>query len=84
MTGDFCNQDGARKLKAKIEEYWAERGFDVHIDLVDAGFVPAMRSARTDVRSNMVNGMPPRRKARQDARQEMVAGKPGSYLRGLA
>jgi hypothetical protein len=33
----------------------------VDVDLVDAGFVPAMRSARTDVRSNMVNGMPRRR-----------------------
>ena len=58
MTGDFCTEDGARKLKNKIEEYWRNRGFEVNIDLVDAGFVPAMRSARTDVRSNMVNGMP--------------------------
>ena len=28
------------------------------IELTEAGFMPAMRSARTDVRSNMVNGMP--------------------------
>lgn len=62
MKGDFCDEDGARQLKAKIEEYWALRGFDVSIDLVDAGFVTSMRSARTDVRSNMVNGMPPRKK----------------------
>ena len=34
---------------------------EVEVDLVDAGFVPAMRSARTDVRSNMVNGMPRRK-----------------------
>lgn len=79
MNGDFCDQDGARKLKAKIEEYWASRGFEVHINLVDAGFVPAMRSARTDVRSNMVNGMPQRKKS---ARQP-EAGKPGGYLRGI-
>ena len=58
MTSDFCTFDGAKRLKNKIEEYWKNRGFDVNIDLVDAGFVPAMRSARTDVRSNMVNGMP--------------------------
>jgi hypothetical protein len=58
MASDFCNEDGARRLKSKIEEYWKNRGFDVNIDLVDAGFIPAMRSARTDVRSNMVNGMP--------------------------
>ena len=79
MNGDFCDQDGARKLKAKIEEYWATRGFDVSINLVDAGFVPAMRSARTDVRSNMVNGMPPRKK---NGRQAEI-GKPASYVRGV-
>jgi hypothetical protein len=78
MNSDFCDQDGARKLKAKIEEYWAGRGFDVSINLIDAGFVPAMRSARTDVRSNMVNGMPPRKKG---ARPE--PGKPASYVRGV-
>jgi hypothetical protein len=79
MNGDFCNTDGARKLKAKIEEYWAERGFDVSINLVEAGFVPAMRSARTDVRSNMVNGMPPRKKSEQRAQP----GKSSTYLRGV-
>ncbi|MEZ5937040.1 MAG: hypothetical protein R3C52_02335 [Hyphomonadaceae bacterium] len=78
MNSDFCDSDGARKLKAKIEEYWQQRGFDVSINLVDAGFVPAMRSARCDVRSNMVNGMPPRKKG---ARPE--PGRPATYLRGL-
>ena len=58
MANDWCNQDGAKRLKQKIEDYWSERGFNVDIDLVDAGFIAAMRSARTDVRSNMVNGMP--------------------------
>lgn len=58
MASDFCTEDGALRLKNKIEEYWKSRGFDVNIDLVDAGFIPAMRSARTDVRSNMINGMP--------------------------
>jgi len=79
MNGDFCNTEGARKLKAKIEEYWTTRGFDVSIDLVDAGFVPAMRSARTDVRSNMVNGMPPKKKGGQNAQP----GKSATYLRGV-
>ena len=79
MNGDFCNTEGARKLKAKIEEYWTERGFDVSINLVEAGFVPAMRSARTDVRSNMVNGMPPRKKAGERAQP----GKSASYTRGV-
>ncbi len=58
MASDFCTEDGALRIKNKIEEYWKNRGYDVNINLVDAGFIPAMRSARTDIRSNMVNGMP--------------------------
>lgn len=61
MMKDWCNTDGAKRLKDKIAEYWSDRGYEVEVDLVDAGFVPAMRSARTDVRSNMVNGMPRRK-----------------------
>ncbi len=61
MDHDFCNVDGARRLKQRIEEYWRERGFTVEVKLVEAGFVAAMRSARTDVRSDMVNGFPTRR-----------------------
>lgn len=58
---DWCDEDGAKRLREKINAYWAERGYEVDVDLIEAGFVPAMRSARTDVRSNMVNGMPRRR-----------------------
>ncbi|WP_300424281.1 hypothetical protein [uncultured Hyphomonas sp.] len=67
---DWCNNEGAKRLREKIREYWAERGYEVDVDLVDAGFVPAMRSARTDLRSNMVNGMPRRRiaKTQEDVR----------------
>ena len=61
---DWCDEDGAKRLREKISAYWAERGYEVDVDLIDAGFVPAMRSARTDVRSNMVNGMPRRRIAK--------------------
>ena len=60
---DWCDEEGAKRLREKINSYWAERGYEVDVDLVDAGFVPAMRSARCDVRSNMVNGMPRRRAA---------------------
>jgi hypothetical protein len=68
---DWCNNEGAKRLREKIREYWAERGYEVDVDLVDAGFVPAMRSARTDLRSNMVNGMPRRRiaKTQEEVRQ---------------
>ena len=58
---DWCNTEGAKRLQEKIAQYWTERGYEVEVDLVDAGFVPAMRSARTDVRSNMVNGLPRRK-----------------------
>ena len=43
---DFCNEDGAKRLQQKIKEYWEGRGYDVDVDLVNAGFVAAMRSAR--------------------------------------
>lgn len=62
MKGDYCTREGAEKLKQQIEAYWAERGHDVKINLVQAGFLASMRSARTDVRSNMVNGIPTRNK----------------------
>lgn len=61
MDHDFCNVDGARRLKMRIEEYWRERGYRVDVKLIEAGFVAAMRSARTDVRSDMRNGFPTKR-----------------------
>lgn len=61
MDHDFCTTEGARRLKSKIEEYWREKGYAVDIKLIEAGFVAAMRSARTDVRSDMVNGFPAKR-----------------------
>ena len=56
--GDFCSRDGALALKEKIEAYWRERGHNVMIALHNVGFHPAIRAARYDVRSDMVNGMP--------------------------
>ena len=70
MDHDFCNADGARRLKQRIEEYWRERGFSVEVKLVEAGFVAAMRSARTDVRSDMVNGFPTRREGDDRSRPQ--------------
>ena len=57
---DLCTDNGAARLAAKIEDYWRKKGFDVRVDLRPEGFVSTMRSARTDVRSDMVNGMPRR------------------------
>jgi hypothetical protein len=55
---DYCSREGALNLKSKIEAYWRERGQDVMIALHNVGFHPAIRAARFDVRSDMVNGMP--------------------------
>lgn len=55
---DFCSRSGAQELKAKIEAYWAERGQKVQVMLHNVGFHPAIRAARFDVRSDMINGMP--------------------------
>lgn len=67
MENDFCSTDGARRLKQRIEEYWKERGYNVDVKLVEAPFVAAMRSARIDVRSDLVNGFP--RRSRPDEAQ---------------
>ena len=57
---DLCDKDGANRLAQKIEDFWRKRGFDVVVEMRDEGFVSTMRSARTDVRSDMINGMPTR------------------------
>ncbi|HVY83872.1 MAG TPA: hypothetical protein VG943_01970 [Caulobacterales bacterium] len=82
MDHDFCNADGARRLKQRIEEYWRERGYAVDVKLVEAGFVPAMRSARTDVRSDMVNGFPAR-KTSNDRTSERSNDRGNPKMRGL-
>lgn len=55
---DLCDRDGASRLAQKIQDFWRKQGFDVVVETKDEGFVSTMRSARTDVRSNMINGMP--------------------------
>lgn len=55
---DLCDRDGAQRLAAKIQDFWRKRGFEVVVETKDEGFVSTMRSARTDIRSNMINGMP--------------------------
>ncbi len=69
MDHDFCNVEGARRIKQKIEDYWREKGYQVDVKLVEAGFVAAMRSARTDVRSDMINGLPARRRAEPETQR---------------
>ena len=84
MSGDYCTPDGARRLKQRIEDYWRERGYDVEIRLVDAAFMPAMRSARTDVRSDMVNGLPRRTGAPAQATPANDQGEPAALEPAVA
>lgn len=58
---DYTDRAGANALKARIEAYWRERGHEVVVTLVDAPFVAALRAARVDVRSELINGLPRRR-----------------------
>lgn len=58
---DFCDETGAKALKAIIESYWRARGWAVEVKLVPGGWIAAMRSGRLDLRSDMVNGAPTRR-----------------------
>lgn len=55
---DLCTQKGAQVLKERIEKFWSDQGYLVDVRIVEAGFVATMRSARVDVRSNMINGKP--------------------------
>lgn len=70
---DFCSREGALALKAKIEVYWRERGQHVMVALHNVGFHPAIRAARYDVRSDMVNGMPRTATAKPAPKQEAQA-----------
>lgn len=55
---DYCSRDGAQVLKERIEAYWRERGMAVTIALANVGFHPAIRAARYELRSDMLNGFP--------------------------
>lgn len=55
---NFTDRQGANELKARIEDYWRKRGFDVQVMLIEAPFSAAVRAARVDVRSDLVNGWP--------------------------
>jgi hypothetical protein len=60
LMADLCDDDGANRLATKIQEFWRKRGFEIDVEMKEEGFVSTMRSARTDLRSDMVNGMPTR------------------------
>ena len=55
---DHCGKAGAERIKAKIEAYWRERGAMVHCRIEPKGFTAALRAARYDVRSDMIDALP--------------------------
>lgn len=74
---DHCDHDGAAALVARIRDYWKARGRTARLYMKEAAFDPAMRSARVDVRSDMVNGMPqPAGAAKRGGRKAPAAAAP--------
>lgn len=71
---DYCSRAGAEALKAKIETYWRERGQNVMVALHNVGFHPAIRAARFDVRSDMLNGKPRTGAKAKGAPQDVYVG----------
>jgi hypothetical protein len=57
-TGNYTDRAGAEKLKARIEAYWRERGYEIQITLAPAAFTPALRASRFDIRSELLDGLP--------------------------
>jgi hypothetical protein len=55
---NYFDRAGAIKIKDWIERYWSARGYHVNVEIIEAPFSNHIRSARFDVRSDMVNGMP--------------------------
>ena len=61
MSKNYYTGEGAQILKDQIETYWAQRGYAVHVELVQSCFSVPLRSSRLDLRSNLVNGYPVRK-----------------------
>jgi hypothetical protein len=55
---DSFSDEGAYKLKCKIERYWKKRGHDVKCTVHHGAFIPAIREAHLYIRSDMINGLP--------------------------
>ena len=77
---DYTSREGAMAIKAKIEAYWRERGKDVMVALHNVGFHPAIRAARFDVRSDMVNGLPRAHGAKKPAAESWAAANDAEFV----
>ncbi len=68
LDANLTDEEGAREIKARIEDYWRARGHEIQVILVRGPFTQALRGVRVDVRSNLINGLPPRARASARAR----------------
>lgn len=56
---DSFAKSGAEKLARRIQQYWAERGYDVDAHAAVVAYVEGM--PQYGIRSDMIGGMPQRR-----------------------
>ena len=57
-TQDLSTREGATRLKETIEAYWRAQGREVMVSIENMGFRAAIRAARYEVRSDLVDGLP--------------------------
>ena len=55
-------KEGAEAIKKRLEEKWPADVYDLEVKIINVGFHVKMREARYDVRTNMINGLPPKKK----------------------
>ena len=58
---DYVTKAGARELQNKLKDFWRDPkngGHRINTGEHNNGFHPAIREARFDVRSDMINGLP--------------------------
>lgn len=67
---NFCDLEGAKRLKEKIEAHWRAKGFKPpKIELVQQAFDSSVRAGRYDLRSDMSGGLPLERLSDGEAQQ---------------
>lgn len=55
---DLTGDGGAQRLAARIERYWRERGYAVHVRTRRIAFHHTLRIAPLVLESDLINGLP--------------------------
>lgn len=55
---DATSATGAQRIKERIERYWRERGFEVHVTLKRLPYIAVAREAAFAISSDLINGLP--------------------------